>query len=89
MLTPIYLNNELLLQTYEIKDVITERMLATKLDTRNLPTTQYPPQGLFSISRFIPQSPLQPFWKYGFVCLASQNLPHPHLRPPLEGEGIF
>jgi hypothetical protein len=61
MLTPIYLNNQLVLQTHEIKDVIAKRMLAAKLETRNLPGTQNSPQSLFGISHFIPQRSLQPF----------------------------
>jgi hypothetical protein len=60
MLTPIYLNNHLFLQTHEIEDVITKRMLTPKLETRNLPATQNPPQSLFGISRFISQGSLQP-----------------------------
>ena len=54
MLTPIYLNNQLVLPTHEIKDVIAKRMLTTKLKTQNLPGTQNPPQSLFGISHFIP-----------------------------------
>ena len=86
MLTPIYLNNQLLLQTHKIEDVITKRMLTAKLETRDLPATRNLPQSLFGISRFIPQRLLQPIRKYSFVCLAAQDLPHPLPNPPLEGE---
>jgi hypothetical protein len=61
MLTPIYLNNQLVLQTHEINDKIAKRMLSAKLEARNLPTTQNPPQSLFGISHFVPQRSLQPF----------------------------
>jgi hypothetical protein len=61
MLIPIYLNNQLVLQTHKIKDVIAKRMLAAKFETRNLARTQNLPQSLFGISHFIPQSPLQLF----------------------------
>jgi len=33
MLPPIYLNNQLLLQTHEIEDVITKRVLPPKLES--------------------------------------------------------
>jgi len=58
MLTPIYLNSQLFLQTHEIEDVITKRMLTAKLETRSLSATQNPPQSLFGISHFIPQHSL-------------------------------
>jgi hypothetical protein len=60
MLPPICINNQLVLQTHEIEDLITKRLLTAKLETRGLPATQNLPQSLFGIGHFIPQHLLQP-----------------------------
>ena len=43
MLTTIDLNDQFVFQADKIKDVITKRMLTTKLEPGNLTTTQNPP----------------------------------------------
>jgi hypothetical protein len=55
MLPPIHFNYEFVFQADKIENVITERMLAAKLDTRNLSAAQKMPQSLFGVSHFVPQ----------------------------------
>ena len=85
VLPPIHLNDEPLLKTDKIQDVVTKWMLTAKFQTRNLATSQEMPQSLFRVGHVVAQRSLQLPRTYFVVCLADHNLPHPLPRLPLKG----
>ena len=70
MLAAIHLNNQPHFQANKVEHKIQEWMLATELETRDLPTTQALPQAILCISHVASQSALKRIVDDRAVCLS-------------------
>jgi hypothetical protein len=83
MLATIHLYNQFRFQANEVQDVVSKRMLPTKLLAVHLTSTQISPQQLFRLSHIISQNTLQFIFEDLLVCLAfhvSDPIPIVHTR---------
>ena len=86
MMTPIDLDNHLVIQTDKIKDKIAKRMLSAEFASRDLASTQNLPQRFFRVGHAVAKLALQLSRLDIFIGLADQCLPIPLLTSPLKGE---